>query len=105
MMTSALPSAAAQAAMVTACTRAALLHGDEPEHRMPIRLLSSVETVDAAGWLANGPDPLGRVLAPTTRFASGVVTELAPPGNNDGLLKFTLPNILVCSAVLLGLIS
>jgi hypothetical protein len=47
---SALPKAAAQAALVTAMMRAVLLQA-LVLHRMPIRLPSSVVIVDAAGWL------------------------------------------------------
>ncbi len=78
---SALPNAAAQAAAVTAVTRGRLLHGLLPVHRMPIRLLSSVVTVDAAGWF-------GKVCVEpllSTRAASALVTRLVCAGYVEAL--------------------
>src|ERR1700678_4304456 len=87
---SALPNAAAQAALVTAWTRAKLLQGLVPVQRMPIRLLSSVVTVDAAGWLA--------MPAPSTFAASALLTELMPGAlENSEALNVTPGNIFAAS--------
>src|ERR1700684_4264934 len=98
---SALPNAAAQAAAVTAMTRAVLLHGLLPVQRTPIRLLSSVVTVDAAGWLAI---PCGFAeLIPSTRAASALVTRLVCPGNVEAL-NVTPGNICATSVGLLTMV-
>jgi hypothetical protein len=83
---SALPSAAAQAAAVTAMTRAVLLQGLLPLQRMPIRFVSSVVTVDAAGWLdipTAGIWP--EMLVPSTRAASALATRPVCAGNVEAL--------------------
>src|SRR5208282_5823691 len=94
---SALPNAAAQAAAVTACTRAVLVHAVVLQ-RLLIRLPSSVVTLDGAGELLRP--------VPSTRPASALVTEFIPdaeenseplnvtPGNTcaayDGVFTMTL---------------
>jgi hypothetical protein len=81
---SALPKAVAQAAAVTACTRAAVVHAVVLQ-RVAIKLSSSPVgpvIVEAAGWLCR---PL-----PKTRAASGPVTESIPAcDENSPALKVT----------------
>src|ERR1700727_38389 len=83
---SALPNAAAQAAAATAVARAWLVQGLLPLQRMPIRLVSSVVTVDAAGWLdmpTAGVWP--EMLVPSTRAARALATRPVCAGNVEAL--------------------
>jgi hypothetical protein len=85
---SALPNAAAQAAAVTACTRAVLVHAVVLQ-RLFIRLPSSVVTLDGAGELLRP--------VPSTRPARALVTEFMPDADeNSELLNVTPGN--TCAA-------
>src|SRR5271163_165713 len=85
---SALPKAVAQAAAVTACTRAVVVQAVLLQ-RLLIKLSSSPPAPvidDAAGWLCK---PL-----PSTRAASGPVTESIPAcDENSPALKVTPGNM------------
>src|SRR5579863_794975 len=93
---SALPKAVAQAAAVTACTRALVVQAVELQ-RFVISLSSSPLTpviVEAAGWLAR---PL-----PSTLAASGPVTESMPAWDpNNPALRVTPGNMAETNAGLL----
>src|ERR1700734_947622 len=88
---SALPNAVAQAAAATAFVPAIVVQSLS-EHSRPIRLLSSVVTVLAAGWL------FGEL--PSTRLARALGTVLAPAGNWPALK--VEPNSVGCSAGVLA---
>ena len=93
---SALPKAVAQAAAVTACTRAVVVQAVLVQ-RLVINLSSSPPApviVEAAGWLCR---PL-----PSTRAASGPVTESIPACvPNSPALKVTPGNMAETNAGLL----